>query len=52
MPSIRQPIAADVKAVYVHSSCRRIHRLLVKAGPDGLAHLGRFWPDLADELRR
>jgi hypothetical protein len=50
VPRQTQPVAADVKALYVDNCLRRLARVLADGGDDNLAALGRSWPQLADEL--
>jgi len=50
MPRQPQPVAADVKALYVENCLRRLARTLADGGEDNLAALRRSWPDLAAEL--
>jgi hypothetical protein len=50
VPRQPQPVAADVKALYVDSCLRRLVRVLADGGDHNLAALGRSWPQLADEL--
>jgi hypothetical protein len=45
-----QPVAADVKALYVDNCVRRIVRALADGGEDNLSALRRTWPQLAGEL--
>jgi hypothetical protein len=50
MPRQPQPVAADVKALYVENCLRRLARTLADGGEDNLAALRRSWPHLAAEL--
>jgi hypothetical protein len=50
MPRQAQPVAADVKALYLDNCLRRIARALVDGGEDNLAALRRTWPQLAGDL--
>ena len=50
MPRSAQPLAPDVKALYVNNCLRRPVRTLADGGDDDLAALRRSWPQLADEL--
>ena len=50
MPRQSQPVAADVKALYLDNCLRRLVRALVDGGEDNLAALRRTWPQLAGEL--
>jgi hypothetical protein len=50
VPRQPQPVAADVKALYVDNCLRRLVRVLADGGPESLAALRRTWPDLAAEL--
>jgi len=50
VPRQSQPVAADVKALYVDNCLRRLARVLADGGDDNLAALARSWPQLADEL--
>jgi hypothetical protein len=45
-----QPVAPDVKALYLDNCLRRIVRALADGGEDNLAALRRTWPQLAGEL--
>jgi hypothetical protein len=50
VPRQPQPVAADVKALYLDNCLRRIVRALADGGEDNLAALRRTWPQLAGEL--
>jgi hypothetical protein len=50
VPRQPQPVAADLKALYVDNCLRRLARVLADGRDANLAALGRTWPRLADEM--
>jgi hypothetical protein len=50
MPRQPEPVAPDVKALYVDNCLRRLVRAVADGGEDNLAALRRTWPQLAGEL--
>ena len=50
MPHQPQPVAADVKALYLDNCLRRIVRAVADGGEDNLAALRLTWPKLAGEF--
>jgi hypothetical protein len=50
VPRQSQPVAADVKALYVDDCLRRLACVRAEGGDANLAALGRSWPQLAEQL--